>query len=137
VGIAINPTGPHVVVGQMGEITVPQDSLLTFYHPESGEMLLNLETGLFDITALKYAPSGRLYTTDFAWMDTSQGGLFRLEKSAAEDGTQGVQAVRIATLEKPAAMVFGNDGALYVTVFNEAPEPASKTGAVVKFTGNF
>ena len=30
-------------VGQMGEITVPEDGLITIYEPESGEMRRNID----------------------------------------------------------------------------------------------
>jgi hypothetical protein len=131
VGAAINHLG-HLVIGQMGEITVPKDSLLSFYDARSGELLLNLETGLYDIAALAYSPKGHLYAVDFAWMSTGDGGLFRLDGHKNEQGQQTVTAVKIATLDKPTAMAFGEDGALYVTVFGTG-EAGAKPGKLVKF----
>jgi hypothetical protein len=66
-GITISPRG-EIVVGQMGDINVAADSLLTFYS-QQGNRLLNLATGLYDVTALAYSPQGQLYAADFAWMD--------------------------------------------------------------------
>ena len=44
---------------------------------------MNLETRLYDITGLAYSPkTGLLYATDFAWMQTDEGGLFRLDAVA-------------------------------------------------------
>lgn len=130
-GIAVNDQG-HIVVGQLGEINIPNDSLLTFYSPQTGKMLMNLETGLFDIVALAYSPSGQLYALDFAWMDTKQGGLFRLDS----DGNGGVTAVKVTELDKPTAMAFAPDGALYVTVFGAAEDGSTKeSGKVLKITG--
>jgi len=131
VAITTSPQGV-LVVGQMGEITVPEDGLLTFYHAQSGKMLLNLETGLFDITGLAYSPKGHLYATDFAWMAPENGGLFRLD-SEGEGTDQTITPVKIASLDKPTALTFGADGALYVTTIGESDDEAKKTGKLVKF----
>jgi DNA-binding beta-propeller fold protein YncE len=141
VAIAINPNrnGGHLVVGQMGEITIPNDSLLTFYHPDTGELMLKLTTTLHDIAGLAYAPNEdirRLYAVDFAWATPAEGGVFRLEKTL-DSNVQGVRAVRVATLEKPAAIAFGLDGAMYVAVFGASEDEAEKSGGIVKITGNF
>lgn len=114
VGITISPRG-ELVVGQMGEINVPNDSLLTFYDPASKEKLLNLKTELHDITALAYSPRGQLYALDFAWSDTKQGGLFQL----LSEGDKGVKTKKIVELDKPTAMAFDAEGALYITVIGE------------------
>jgi hypothetical protein len=125
VGIAISPRG-EVVVGQMGEINVPEDGLLTFYNAKTGAKLLNLKAGgLFDITALAYSPKGQLYATDFAWMDTTKGGLFQLV-AENQDGAQAIKATKIATLDKPTAMAFGADGSLYITVIGTKKEGEEK-----------
>lgn len=137
VGITMSPKG-YIVVGQMGEINLPNDSLLTFYSPEDGEMKLNLETGLFDITALAYSPTERLFALDFAWMDAAEGGLYRLEAETNEDGTQGVLARKLASLDKPTAMAFAPDGTLYVTVFG-TPEEGSEdpaSGKLLRITAD-
>jgi DNA-binding beta-propeller fold protein YncE len=105
----------NLVVGQMGEINVPNDSLLSFYNPKDGKLKLNLETGLYDITGLAYSPKGHLYATDFAWMASEEGGLFRLD-AEGKGQDQTINAVKIAGLDKPTAMAFGKDGALYITI---------------------
>lgn len=109
--------GDQLVVGQLGEISQPEDSLLTFYDT-SGKLLLDLDTGLYDITGLAYSPKGQLYATDFAWLDTSKGGLFQLIRKV-EDGQQVCEAKKIASLDKPTALAFGPDGSLYITVIGE------------------
>lgn len=115
VAVTMSPEN-QVVVGQMGEITVPEDGLLTFYNAKSGKMLLNLQTGLSDITGLAYSPkNGLLYATDFAWPGTDQAGLFRLDKDQGKR-TVDVKVKKIAKLDKPTALAFAKDGTLYVTV---------------------
>ncbi len=114
VGVTVSPRG-ELVIGQMGEINVPNDSLLTFYDPATKEKLLNLKTELHDITALAYSPRGQLYALDFAWADTKQGGLFQI----LADGDKGVRTKKIVELDKPTAMAFDAEGALYITVIGE------------------
>ena len=47
-----------------------------------------------------------------------------------------VKAVKITSLDKPSAMAFGPDGALYVTVFGTAKEGSKKKpGSLVKIIG--
>lgn len=114
VGVTISPRG-ELVIGQMGEITVPNDSLLTFYDAASKTKLMNLKTSLHDITALAYSPRGQLYALDFAWADTKQGGLFQI----LSDTKEAAKTKKIVELDKPTAMVFDAEGALYVTVIGE------------------
>ena len=117
VAITVSPRG-EVVVGQMGEISVGNDSLLCFYNANDGKLLMNKETGLHDITDLAYSPKGHLYATDFAWSALDEGGLFRLDREIVE-GEQQVSPVKITGLDKPTAMAFGKDGELYITVIGE------------------
>jgi len=126
VGATISPRG-ELVIGQMGEINVPNDSLLTFYNPKDGKKLMNLTTGLYDIAGLEYSPKKQLYAVDFAWMKADQGGLFQLI-AQSKDGQQSIEAKKIVSLDKPSAMAFGTDGALYVTVFGTAKEGSNKPG---------
>lgn len=125
VGITTSPRG-ELVVGQMGEINVANDSLITFYDPKTKEMLLNLKTELHDITALAYSPSprGQLYALDFAWLDTTQGGLFQILK----DAEKGVRTKKIVSLDKPSAMAFASDGSLYIIQIG----PESKKGSLLR-----
>lgn len=124
VGATFSSAG-HLVIGQMGEINVPQDGMLTFYNPKDGKMLLNLPTNLYDITALAYSPKGQLLALDFAWMKTDEGGLFNLVE-VKKERKQGVEARKVVALDKPSAMAFATDGSLYVTVFGTAEEGSEK-----------
>jgi DNA-binding beta-propeller fold protein YncE len=129
VGITINKQG-DIVIGQCGEVNLPEDSLLSFYNAKTGKLTLNLQTKLYDITGLAYSPTtGLLYATDFAWMKPDAGGLFRLDQSAG-----GVKAVKIASLDKPTALAFAPDGTLYITVVGPKGENenAPKQGKLLR-----
>ncbi len=119
VAVAVSPKG-QIVIGQMGEITVPEDGLLTFYNAKNGKMQRNFEVGLSDITGVAFNPKkkNQIYATDFAWHDTSQGGLFRLVPKKDGD-TQTVEAKKVVGLDKPTALAFDKDGALYITVIGD------------------
>ena len=134
VAITISERG-EIVVGQFGENNKPHDSLLTFYSAKTGMKIMNLETGLYDITALAYSPKSKLlYATDFAWMAESEGGLFRLDAADRRSAATAVKAVKIAPLDKPTAMAFAPDGTLYITVIGpkKADENAPKDGKLLK-----
>ncbi len=117
VGITMTPRG-EILIGQMGEINVANDSLISFYDAGDKRLLLNLETKLHDITALAYSPRGQLYALDFAWLDTTQGGLFQLLK----DDAGGMKTHKIVSLDKPTAMAFAEDGSLYITLIGPEPQ---------------
>jgi hypothetical protein len=130
-GITVEKSG-LLVVGQMGKIDAPKDSRLAFYHPKTGKLLLNLETGLYDIAGLGYSPTGLLYVVDFAWMSPGEGGLYRLD-AVKSDAGQAIKATKIAALDKPTAICFGTDGSLYATVLGTAKAgDAAKPGKLLK-----
>ena len=134
VGITLDKEG-QIVVGQMGEISVPGDSLLTIYDTE-GKLIAKAATGLNDIAGLAYSPkTGKLYAVDFSWIDTKQGGLFRLDVSMEGD-TMSVKTEKICSLDKPSALAFNAEGQLFVTVFGTAMEGEThKPGKVVQVLG--
>jgi glucose/arabinose dehydrogenase len=135
VGICLSKEG-DLIVGQMGEVNKPGDSLLTSYDAKSGKLKMRAATGLHDIAALAYSPAGKLYAVDFAWVDAKQGGLFRLDVTK-ENGSTSVKAVKIVSLDKPSAIVFDQQGAAYVTVFNTPAEGSDKpAGQLLKITGD-
>lgn len=122
VAITISPEG-FLAVGQMGEITLAGDSLLTFYN-EKGENLENFKTDLFDITGLAYGPKrGRLFATDFRWLDPDQGGLYKI--IAIKDNFEKCKSQKIVSLKKPTALAFHPNGDLYITL---AGDPFQGTG---------
>ncbi len=135
VGITTDKEG-RLVIGQMGEINVPGDSLLTIYDAK-GKLVAKAETGLFDIAGLAYSPkSGKLYAVDYAWMDSAKGGLYRLDTKLDGDKLT-VKAELVTSLDKPTALAFTPDGSLYVTLIGTAKSPAEdRPGSLVKITGD-
>ena len=122
VAITVSPDKSQLVIGQMGEVKVPGDSLLTFYDKE-GKLVKSLKTGLHDITGLAYSPSGKLYATDFAWAEEikTEGGLFELVIEGEE-----VKPKKIISLDRPTALAFDKEGALYITVFGTGKDTGDK-----------
>ncbi len=133
-GIAIipEPRPSFLVVGLMGSRETPSDSRLKFFVPSTGELALDLPTGLQDIIALAYSPSGQLYAADFSWNDEQAGGIFRID-DARVNGRQTCQAVKIASLVHPFGLAFAPDGTLYATSFG--PGENEKQGTLTKITG--
>lgn len=124
VGITWSKNGKELVISQMGEMNVPNDSLLTTYNPADGKLIKSLKTGLHDIAGLAFSPkTGKLYVVDFAWVKTAEGGLFELTVEGDK-----VTATRVLSLDKPTALTFGKDGKLYIAEFGTSKDdkPAGK-----------
>ncbi|MFK7768019.1 MAG: hypothetical protein AB8B55_12420 [Mariniblastus sp.] len=118
VAITISPEG-HITVGQMGEINEAGDSQLTFYD-EEGEMLANFALKLNDISGLAYGPKfGRLFATDFNWLDEDNGGLYKI----IGVGDSGCKTEEMAKLKRPTALAFDPEGNLFVTLSGDADKP--------------
>ena len=133
VPVIVHPKRRQLVVGQMGEISLPGDSLVNFYSLKGGKLTSTFETELHDLTGLAFSPKGGLYATDFAWFDTSEGGLFRIV-TRRKDGEPVGGAKKIASLDKPTACVFAEDGTLYVTVIGTPAEGSdAPSGQLLKF----
>ena len=122
VAITFSPDGKDLIVGQMGEMTVPGDSLLTIYDPATGELKKSYKTGLSDIAGLAYSPkTKKLYATDFAWAEPDKGGLYEL----VIDGDE-VKATLVLKLDKPTAIAFDKEGNLFLTEFGTAADGDTK-----------
>jgi hypothetical protein len=131
--ITTTKSGKGVLVGQIGEVTVPGDSLVTIYSG-NGKMLRNLTTGLNDIAGIAWSPSGKLFATDFSWVDATKGGLFSVnlgKKEATEAKTK-----KLLSLDKPTGIAFDADGNAYIAVFGTVAEGSDKpAGQLLKVSG--
>ena len=130
--IAASKSGKAVVVGQIGEVTVEGDSLVTIYSPR-GKLQRKLTTSLNDIAGIAYSGSGKLYATDFSWVDASKGALYQLmlgKKEATE-----AKSKKILDLDKPTAIVFGEDGTAYIAVFGTVGDDGKPAGSVIAVSG--
>jgi hypothetical protein len=134
VAIDLKPNHHYLVVSQLGELTAARDSRVAMYSPTSGELALNLATGLHDIVGLAYSPTGDLYAVDFSWADAKAGGVYRLE-AAQVDGRESCRAVKLAAAVRPTSLAFTPAGSLYVTAFGERTDPdAAPTGVLLHIT---
>jgi hypothetical protein len=107
-GLTVSPKG-ELVMGLAAPLGSDHRSRLVIYRSSDGKPLLELPTGLHDLVALGYATrpsaprSPLLYALDASWQNQDQGGLFRLD-AALQGGTPTVNAVRLATFQRPMGM---------------------------------
>jgi hypothetical protein len=132
--VTVDPRTNHhyLLIATAGEFDGQLDSRVTMVSPTSGDAALALAPGLRDITAIAYSPNNDLYVADFAADQSGAGGVYRLE-AAQVDGRESCRAVKIVSVERPTALAFTPDGALFVTTLGEA---GGATGAVVRITPN-
>jgi len=118
-GIAISPSPrpPFLVVAYPGNLETRQDSTISFYVSSIGTVAMNLGTGLHDVVALAYSPTGQLYAVDLAWEKEEASGVYR------------------PSVQRPTSMAFTPDGTLYVTALGASD--SKKQGVLVKITGKF
>jgi hypothetical protein len=140
----VNPkdSAHYLVVSQMSDFEKDRDSLITFYSPKSGKVALNQQTGLYDVAGLAYTPpnnqaynpDGSLYAVDVVRADAKLGGVYRLDAAEVDD-KQTCRAVKIAAAERPSALCFAPDGAMYVTAIGPRQAPdGPPTGVLLKIT---
>jgi hypothetical protein len=103
--VATSPAGRIVVATTDGQ--------LTFYNPIEGNAELQLATELRQITSLAYSPiTNRLYAADLS------AGIFRIDDTS-QPGKPACLAVRVAEVDRPSAIAFAPDGALYAVTFGD------------------
>lgn len=125
--------GKAVIVGQIGEVNQAGDSLITIYS-QAGKLTRRLTTPLNDVAGLAWSGSGKLYATDFSWVDASKGALYRL-MLGKKDATE-AKARKILDLDKPTGIAFDADGNAYIAVFGTAAEGSDKpAGQIIKVSG--
>ncbi|MDA0282116.1 MAG: hypothetical protein O3B13_23830 [Planctomycetota bacterium] len=131
--IAVTKSGKGVMVGQIGEVTVPGDSLITIYSA-AGKMQKNLTIGLNDIAGIAWSPAGKLFATDFSWVDATQGGLFSV--SLGMKDAKAATTKKLLSLDKPTGIAFDAEGNAYIAVFGTVSEGSDKpAGQILKVSG--
>ena len=131
--ITFTKSGKGVLVGQIGEVNVPGDSLITIYSPK-GKMQRNLTTSLNDIAGIAWSPAGKLFATDFSWVDAKQGALYSV--SLGMKDAKAAKTKKLLDLDKPTGIAFDSDGNAYIAVFGTAAEGSDKpAGQILKVSG--
>jgi DNA-binding beta-propeller fold protein YncE len=137
--LAVSDQG-HMVVAAIGPSRVTE-SELAFHHPVSGQIVMRLRTEMGKIVALAYSPgSDNLYGIGTARNAPGLGGVYRLDDSAQVtdfSSSRHVAVVKVADVERPAALAFAPDGALYVTASGKPEDGESNRGVLMKLTGEF
>lgn len=127
--ITVTPHG-YLLVANVGSLGAEKDSVLAFYETASKKMLMKLDTGLMDISAIAYSPRRQMYVLDMAWSQPESGGLYRIveDKTAAS----GLRTKLICKLPHPTSMSFDGDGAVYVTLRGEVDDKGNSKGSLVR-----
>ncbi len=130
--MTLSPRG-EIVVATGSEPNKPHSAKLIFFN-RSGKKLLQVETGLNEITGVAYGKkTGYLYVTELSSQEPAAGGLYRLD----QDGLDRAKPVKIAALDRPTALAFVPDGsAMIVTILGKYPaDSPEKPGQAIKFLG--
>jgi hypothetical protein len=107
---------------------------LMFLNPTNAQVVLSFRLDLSAVSSVAYSPkSGDLYALATLY-GTDEEGLFRLD-DAGEPGERQIAATKIVDFQRPAAMAFGPEGALYVTTLGDNTKDDG--GALLKVTGDF
>lgn len=127
--ITITPHG-YLLAANVGSLGTEKDSVLAFYETASKKMLMKLDTGLMDISAIAYSPRRQMYALDMAWSQPESGGLYRI----VEDKTvaSGLRTKLICKLPHPTSMSFDGDGGVYVTLRGEVDDKGNSKGSLVR-----
>lgn len=135
-GLAVTPSNrpPFLVASHEGDVGSRRDSRLVFFTIDTAENVLSLETGLHDMMALAYSPSGKLYVVDPAWDVPQEGGIYRLD-AVRRQRRQACRAVKIASLPRPVGLSFASGTTLFVTCLGDGQ--GTKRGSVVRIDGAF
>jgi hypothetical protein len=124
----------YLLAAESGPSGSTGNALIVFHHPVdiTPAPLLVLETGLDEIQALVYSPiTGNLYAAAISLANPEQSGVYRID-AVRENGRDGCKVVLVARVERAMAMVFADNGALYVVTAGEAD---GATGKLLKLTG--
>lgn len=128
-GLCMSPHG-YLVVGTIGQWDGTNDAKLSFYDTVTKKLLMSLDTGLHDISAVAYSPRKQMYALDLSVAHLEEGGLYRI--IADESSSTGMKHKKIASLDHPTAMVFDAEGSLYVTLAGQADEQGDRQGLLLK-----
>jgi hypothetical protein len=126
--ITVTPHG-YVLVGSLGGLGPEKDSVAAFFEPGSKKMIMKLELGLHDVTAIAYSARRQMYVLDMAWSQ-AEGGLYRIIEDKSVPS--GLRTKLIAKLPHPTAMCFDSEGALNITLRGKLDDKGNSQGSLVR-----
>lgn len=126
-GLTVSPHG-YLVVSAMGQSGEQASSTLAFLEMSSKKVVLQLETGLQNVSSVRYSGRKQMYLLDSAWSDPEQGGLYRA--IADRSAPSGMITRRIVALDHPTDMVFDSDGAVLITSWGKLDSDGGPQGAL-------
>jgi hypothetical protein len=113
--IAVEPRG-HIVVVRPAGRGDSAASRLEFVNPMDGRTVVQLPLELANVAGIAYSPrTGNLYAIGRSSSDAPRDGIYRIDSNESSDA-EGRSAIAtfVAEVERPTAMAFGPDGALYI-----------------------
>ncbi|HVT28468.1 MAG TPA: hypothetical protein VHE81_10690, partial [Lacipirellulaceae bacterium] len=132
--IAVSRTG-HIVIAGRSATRQGEPGVLEFINPINRRVVMQLPIELENVVALAYHPkSGNLYAANSPMNDNGRAGVYRIDE-AGTPGAPACLAEKIADVQRPVALAFGPDGALYVTAQGGSNGSNSNTGKLLKLSG--
>lgn len=127
--ISVTPHG-YLLVASIGGLGPEKDSVAAFFEAGSKKMLMKMDLGLHDVSAIAYSARRQMYALDLAWSQPEAGGLFRIVED--KSSPSGLKTKLIAKLPHPMAMCFDSEGALYVTLRGSVDDKGNSQGMLVR-----
>jgi hypothetical protein len=134
VAIAVEPRG-YIVVVRPEEHEGTSTSHIEFVSPIDGRVAARFSIKLGNVVGVAYSPrTGNLYAISQSSSVAGREGVFRIDTNQFGPPSElSATATHVAQVQRPTALAFGPDAALYVTSLGGD----RKSGSLHKITGAF